>query len=58
MHVLLYTVARCPTDLELDDRAEEDRNAIKVLRQLLTRPHLLDDNLGEGNHKYHNNQRV
>ena len=45
MHVLLYTVARCPTDLELDDGAEEDRDAVKVLCELLARPHLLDNNL-------------
>ena len=48
LHVLLHTVARCPTDLELDDGAEEDRDAVKVLCELLTRPHLLDNNLGEG----------
>ena len=33
--------------LELDDGAEEDGDAVKVLSELLARLHLFDDDLGE-----------
>ena len=43
----LYSVARFLDYLELDDGAEEDCDAVEVLRQLLARLHLLDDDLGQ-----------